>query len=161
MSDQTCTFRAISDVPFLSRFLQKRWGTDVLAMGGRVYKLTDVEAMGAYDEDDELVGVAIFAMKPTALFLLSLDALRPNQGVASRMIEALVAEGRRRGAKRLRVMTTNVNYEGMRFYQRRGFRMTALYPGALDALRAFAPTLKTPGADGVAARDILELEIDL
>ena len=45
--------------------------------------------------------------------------------------------------------------------QRRGFRMTALYPGAIDALRAFAPTLKTPGADGVPARDIVELEIDL
>jgi GNAT superfamily N-acetyltransferase len=161
MSIPAFSFRPIPDVDFLSRFLLRRWGTDVLAMGGRVYRLADVEAMGAYDAEDGLVGVAVYAMKPTALFLLSLDALRQNEGVASRMIEALSGEGRRRGARRLRVMTTNVNYDGMRFYQRRGFRMTALYPGAIDALRAFAPTLKTSGADGVPARDILELEIDL
>jgi hypothetical protein len=47
----------------------------------------------------------------------------------------------------------------LRFYQRRGFRLAALLPGAVDDSRArLKPEIPTVGDHGIALRDELELE---
>ncbi|MEA2395758.1 MAG: hypothetical protein QOJ82_3649 [Solirubrobacteraceae bacterium] len=46
----------------------------------------------------------------------------------------------------------------LRLYQRHGFRLTALRPGALDAARARKPQIPAAGHAGIPIRDELELE---
>jgi GNAT superfamily N-acetyltransferase len=59
---------------------------------------------------------------------------------------------------RLRLTTTNDNLDALRFYQRRGFRLVALRPGAVDAARALKPEIPVTGAHGIPLRDELDLE---
>jgi hypothetical protein len=60
------------------------------------------------------------------------------------------------------VVTTNDNLAALQFYQRRGFRLVLLRPGAVDGSREFLkPEIPTLGAHGIALRDELELEMML
>ena len=61
----------------------------------------------------------------------------------------------------LRLTTTNDNLDALRFYQRRGFRLQALRPGAVDAARAYKPTISAVGEHGIPIRDELDLTLQL
>jgi Acetyltransferase (GNAT) family len=64
--------------------------------------------------------------------------------------------------RRLWVVTTNDNVDALRFYQRRGFRLAALRPGAVDeSRRTLKPEIPAIGDQGIPLRDELELEIRL
>jgi hypothetical protein len=55
--------------------------------------------------------------------------------------------------------TTNDNLHAMRFYQRRGLRIVAVYPGAVDRARQTRPSIPQIGNDGTHIHDELELQI--
>jgi hypothetical protein len=56
-------------------------------------------------------------------------------------------------------VTTNDNVDALRFYQRRGFRLRAVRPGAVDdARRTLKPEIPAVGEQGIPIRDEIELE---
>ena len=61
----------------------------------------------------------------------------------------------------LRVTTTNDNTRALRFYQRAGFRLTALHPDAVDEARKIKPGIPGTGEDGIPIRDEIELTMEL
>jgi ribosomal protein S18 acetylase RimI-like enzyme len=79
---------------------------------------------------------------------------------------ALIAEveqiARRAGCTRLWLITTNDNVDALRFYQRRGFRLAALRPGAVDDSRTrLKPEIPDVGDHDIPIRDELELEQEI
>jgi len=78
-----------------------------------------------------------------------------QHGVGTVLVEAL--KTRVRG--RIWLVTTNDNLDALRFYQRRGFVLAALRPGAVqDSRRRLKPTISETGAYGIPLRDEIELE---
>ena len=73
------------------------------------------------------------------------------------LVNAIVSDLRRDGFETLRLTTTNDNIDALRFYQRRGFRLKALRPCAVDKARAHKPTIPTQGEYGIPVRDELDL----
>ena len=47
------------------------------------------------------------------------------------------------------------------FYQKRGFRLVAVHPGAVNESRKLKPEIPLIGNDGIPIRDEIELEIVL
>jgi len=92
---------------------------------------------------------------------VTLDALVPCRGVGRALIEAVAATARTAGARRLRVMTTNDNLRALRLYQRAGFRLEALRPGAVGAARDRKPSIPLSGAEGIPIRDEIDLVLEL
>jgi ribosomal protein S18 acetylase RimI-like enzyme len=67
--------------------------------------------------------------------------------------------GARTEGQRLWLVTTNDNLDALRFYQRRGFRITEVRPGASDeARRALKPSMSEVGNFGIPIRDEIVLE---
>jgi hypothetical protein len=66
-----------------------------------------------------------------------------------------------RGVAVLRLTTTNDNLTALRFYQRRGFRIAAVRPGAVAAARRLKPTIPELGEHGIPIRDEIELALTL
>ena len=89
--------------------------------------------------------------------LITLNAFTPWGGVGTALVEALARLACVAGLARLRVTTTNDNVDALRFYQRRGFALDALRPGAMDAARRMKPTIPLTGRHGIALRDEIEL----
>ncbi len=54
-------------------------------------------------------------------------------------------------------MTSNDNLRALRFYQRRGFRLKELRPGAVDEARRLKPQIPLGGAEGIPMREEIEL----
>jgi hypothetical protein len=73
---------------------------------------------------------------------MTLDALRANQGVGTALISNLQTEM----VTVLRVTTTNDNLDALRFYQRRGFRITQIRPGAVDKSCLIKPSISLIGS---------------
>ena len=94
--------------------------------------------------------------------VLTLHAVRQGQGAGSALLDAVVAIARDAGCARLWLVTTNDNVDALRFYQRRGFRLRELRPGAVDqARRDLKPEIPAIGDHGIPIRDELELELVL
>lgn len=144
------------DREWLRTTLKERWGDDLFVGRGRVRHLHELAAFVAVD-GSERVGVATYVIEGTTAELITLDALRTGAGVGRLLVEAVIVEARRRGARRLLVMTTNDNITALRFYQRAGFRLVALRPGAVYDARALKPTIPDIGHDGIPIRDELDL----
>jgi hypothetical protein len=54
-------------------------------------------------------------------------------------------------------MTTNDNLPALRLYQRTGFRLVELRPGAVDQARSRKPSIPKTGHEGIPIRDELDL----
>jgi RimJ/RimL family protein N-acetyltransferase len=64
-----------------------------------------------------------------------------------------------KGVRRLWAVTTNDNIGALAFYQKIGFRITAVYPGAFDSARKLKPELPLTGYGGIPLNDEIELEL--
>jgi len=108
----------------------------------------------------ERVGLLSYDVTGVDCEVVALAATPRHTGVGTLLLDALRAhvEGRRR----VWLITTNDNLDALRFYQRRGFRLAALYPGAVDEARMqLKPGIPSVGAYGIALRDEIELEFVL
>jgi GNAT superfamily N-acetyltransferase len=90
--------------------------------------------------------------------LVTLDSLAEGRGVGSALIQAVIDVARQQSCKRVWLITTNDNLPAMRFYQKRGFRIKAVYPNALELSRRLKPQIPLTGLDGIPLRDEIELE---
>lgn len=61
--------------------------------------------------------------------------------------------------RRLWLVTSNDNFPALRLYQKRGFRLVAVYPNAFTEYRKLKPSIPIYGIDSIPIRDEIELEM--
>lgn len=146
------------DKPWIERFLG---GWRDVARRGELLRPTD-HAMLIAEESGERVGLLTYVVDGDACEILTLGATRPWSGTGTALVEAVRRVAREQGCRRLWVVTTNDNVDALRFYQRRGFRLDTLRPGAVDeARRTLKPAIPEIGDHGISLRDEIELVSDL
>lgn len=141
---------------WLEAMLRARWGGEVIVGRGRVRRVGELRALVALARS-ERVGVATYALDGERAELVTLDALREGAGVGRALIEAVADCAHAAGANELLVMTTNDNLRALRLYQRAGFRLHELRPGAVDDARLLKPSIPALGCDGIPLRDEIDL----
>jgi ribosomal protein S18 acetylase RimI-like enzyme len=120
---------------------------DVLALPGFVAEL-----------DGRPVGLVTYRVQEEQCELAFLAAFERHMGIGTALLDALLHAVE--GSERIWLVTTNDNLEALRFYQRRGFVLAALYAGAVDeARRHLKPQISRVGEFGIPLRDELELEM--
>ena len=149
--------RVESDRDEVEAFLVKR-STLRVARLGRVEHALDHPALVA-EQEGTLVGVLTYVLGDGDCEILTLHAAERFGGTGTELVEAVEALAAGAGCQRLWVITTNDNVDALRFYQRRGFRLAALHPGAVDHSRAhLKPEIPPVGDHGIDLRDELELD---
>ena len=150
----------LEDRPALEAFLHGHNALHV-ARRGELVTSSDHPALLAWS-GDELVGAATYVISGVDCELLTLHTDRRFEGTGSALLSAVQGVVRRAGCTRLFVVTTNDNVDALRFYQRRGFRLAHLRPGAADESRdTLKPEIPVTGSYGIPIRDELELQMDL
>ena len=78
-----------------------------------------------------------------------------GQGVGRALLERAMEEARAAGATRVILATATADVGNLRFYQRCGFRMTHVVPGAFGVPQGYAPGIEI---DGIPMRDQIWFE---
>ena len=147
------------DRPAVERIL-KRWHALHVARRGELLHALDHPALVA-DGEGAVVGVLVYVVRGREWEILALYVDERRRGAGTALVAEARALAERAGCTRVWLITTNDNVDALRFYQRRGFRLAALHPGAVDASRGrIKPTIPVAGAYGIPLRDELELELD-
>jgi ribosomal protein S18 acetylase RimI-like enzyme len=142
------------DTTWAERFLDERLGGRSQARRGELVDVLAFPGLVA-EVDDEPVGLLTYHLREGECEIAAIAASARQCGVGTALIEAL----RSRIAERIWLVTTNDNIDALRFYQRRGFRLRALHPGAVEAARKLKPQIGATGEYGIPRRDELELEL--
>ena len=105
------------------------------------------------------VGLLTYVVAGDSCEILTLHATQRQGGVGTALLDRVKEVARAAGCRMLWVLTTNDNVDALRFYQRRGFRIRAIRPGAVDAARQLLkPEIPRVGEHGIPLRDEIELE---
>jgi GNAT superfamily N-acetyltransferase len=145
---------------WLREHLALSWGSAIIASRDREHDAAALPALVAL-RGEELAGLATFRLADGECELVTIEAFVRWQGVGSALLGAVVARARESGAARLWLVTSNDNLAALRFYQRRGLRLTAVHSGAVDRARRQRPAIPLLGAHGIEVHDELELELAL
>ena len=133
------------DQPWIEKILSERWGGVKVIAHNEIFDAQSLPALVAGEKE----GLATFRIQQSDQIkfaeLMTLDAVTANQGVGTALIEALISRLRTERVTVLRVTTTNDNLNALRFYQRRGFRITQVRPGAVDKSRLIKPSISLIG----------------
>jgi GNAT superfamily N-acetyltransferase len=146
-----------SDREWLGALWREEWGGETMVSRGHVYSLADMDALIAWSGQAR-VGLATYLVSGAGCELMSLNAVAEGQGAGTALLAAVEEEARRRGCARVWLITSNDNLDALRFYQRQGYRLCAVYPGAIDEARKLKPTIPLTGYFGIPIRDEVELE---
>lgn len=90
--------------------------------------------------------------------LMSINATCCFGGIGSKLLSFIEEEARAAGYRRVRLITSNDNLAALRFYQRRSYRISGIYPGAIDEARRVKPEIPLVGYDGIEIHDEIELQ---
>jgi len=149
-----------SHLPWARDLLFKSWGSTKVVTRGKIYDACSLSGSAALLDGKE-AGLLTYRIAGEELEVVTLDAILEKRGVGTGLIDAVKDLARKRGVKRIWLITTNDNIDALRFYQKRGFVLKAVYPNALELSRKLKPSIPAIGLYGIPLRDEIELEMIL
>jgi ribosomal protein S18 acetylase RimI-like enzyme len=160
MGSQTVAVRPLrdADLPWAEQLLDVELGGRHQARRGELIDVLGLPGLVA-ERDGVCIGLLTYRPAHGGAELEAIATSERQAGVGSALVEAVRRE--LAGQARLWLVTTYDNLDALRFYQRRGFALVALRPGAVAAGRALKPSIPLVGAFGIPLRDELELELPL
>jgi ribosomal protein S18 acetylase RimI-like enzyme len=144
------------DRPMLSWLVAELWGSEIVAVHGTSLRPAELGGFIA-DRSGRVAGLLTYQLVGDVLEIVTLNAIDRRAGVGTMLIEAAAGQARRSGCREIRLTTTNDNVDALRFYQRRGFRLAELRPGAVDQARRRKPEIPRVGDYGIPLRDEIDL----
>jgi L-amino acid N-acyltransferase YncA len=144
----------------VAALLTERWGSPVVVSRGIRHDLRELPTLVA-EQGGDIVGIVTYAPGTDDAEVTSLDALKPDHGVGTALLDAVVDIGLAARWRRLWLVTTNDNTHALRFYQRRGWQLVAVHRNAVDQSREIKPEIPARGNDDIPIRHELELELPL
>lgn len=148
------------DSEWVTNFAREHWGSEKIVIQGEIFFITCLPGF-IIEMDGKAAGMVTYKITQGNCEIITFDSLHPGLGIGTSLIIAVTKEALRSGCRRLFLSTTNDNIDALLFYQKRGFVLTALRPGAVIASRKLKPEIPEFGNYGLPIRDEIELEMDL
>ncbi|MCK4660689.1 MAG: GNAT family N-acetyltransferase [Phycisphaerae bacterium] len=144
----------------VAEFIEKHWYSKVVMSQGKPYYPHEQDGFIEW-RDRIIVGLLTWVREGDDLQILTLNSVLEGQGIGSAMMLMAIEEARRQNARKIWLTTSNDNLSGIGFYQRLGFRMTAVNVGVVDEARKIKPQIPEIGHAGIPIHDEIVLELNL
>ncbi|HSV86090.1 MAG TPA: GNAT family N-acetyltransferase [Levilinea sp.] len=151
---------SIADRIWMRQFIAEHWGDEKMVVHGTVMYPAELSGFVA-EHHGAIVGLVTYQILADACEITSLDSTDAGMGIGSALLETVVWAAIEAGCSRMWLITTNDNLEALDFYQKRGFRLAMIYPGAVDVARMVKPSIPLVGESGIPIHDEIELELVL
>ncbi|HET6453154.1 MAG TPA: GNAT family N-acetyltransferase [Armatimonadota bacterium] len=146
--------------PWARELLTENWASPRIVTRGKVHQADELPGLMAV-KDEEPVGLLTYAIENGQCEIVSLNSLAEGRGIGTALVHEVCSIARSHGCSRVWLITTNDNTKALRFYQRLGMVIAAVYPNAIAESRKLKPEIPEVGIDGIPIRDEIELELAL
>lgn len=149
------------DKRWIKNFLKHEWGSERIVSKNKIYYPAEFPGFVTV-KDKKYLGLIIYEVKNKKIQILVIESIIKRSGIGTALIARVRKEAKKLKCKKLWLNTTNDNVDALRFYQRRGFSIKAIYPDAVTYERKkLKPEIPLIGDHGIPIRDEIELEIIL
>jgi GNAT superfamily N-acetyltransferase len=146
-----------TDKDWIISILDGRWGSTNIVTRGKIHQADQLPGFVAFF-GNKRAGLVTYSLENNCE-IITLDSLSQDKGIGTALFEKVKKTAKEKKCKRLWLITTNDNMRALRFFQKRGFRLSALYSNALEQSRKLKPEIPETGIDNIPLRDEIELDI--
>ena len=146
-----------NDRPAMKEFLKEHWGESRLVTSYSEHEGSCLPGFIVY-QDGYIVGLLTYNIIDEACELASINSTMTGRGIGSMMLRSLEDEATQAGCQRIWAITTNDNLQALRFYQKRGYRMKAVFENSIEGLRERKPSIPLISEEGIPLLSEIEVE---
>lgn len=145
------------DLEEVRQIVTQLWGDMIMVVHGDTFHFDDLSGFKAVI-DERIVGILYYQVRVEECEILSLASLEEKQGIGTALLLALESLAKTQQCKKVSLITTNDNLHALGFYQRRGYKLAALYPDRVTNSRKIKPSIPLIGDNNIPIRDEIKLE---
>lgn len=138
-------------------FFKEHWGSSEMVISSGIYQCEKLDGF-IYEENHKIIGLITYVIKSDEIEIISLDSIQEGKGIGTTLIEKVENLAKQKQIKIVSLVTTNDNLNALRFYQKRGYRITSIIPDAVNEARKVKPSIPLTGNNGIPLNDELELK---
>ena len=145
----------------VAEFIERHWGSKISMSHGKAF-YPHKEQGFVERRDGAIVGLLTYHLDEEGMEVLTLNSTLEGEGIGSSLMLNAIEAARKKGCRKIWLATTNDRLRVIDFYQRLGFRMTAINLGVVDEARRIKPQIPFVGERGVPVHDevVMELAIE-
>ena len=145
----------------VAEFIERHWGSKISMSHGMAF-YPHKEHGFVERRDGVIVGLLTYHIDKQGMEVLTLNSTLEGAGIGSSLMLNAIEAARQKSCRKIWLATTNDRLRVIDFYQRLGFRMTAINLGVVDEARKVKPQIPLVGERGVPVHDevIMELAIE-
>lgn len=147
-----------SDRGEVADFIERHWGSKISMSHGHAF-YPHKEQGFVERRDGAIVGLLTYHLDEEGMEILTLNSTLEGAGIGSSLMLNAIETAREKGCRKIWLATTNDRLRVIDFYQRLGFRMTAINLGVVDEARKVKPQIPVVGERGVPIHDEVIMEI--
>ena len=112
-------------------------------------------------EKGNVVGYVLYNVIGTDCEITVLESLHARRGIGSALINEVISIAKELACQRVWLITTNDNIHAIRFYQRRGFELAAVYIDVMEEARRLKPQIPLTGNEDIPIKHEFEFEMNI
>ena len=149
------------DFEWIKEVYARTWSGDICVSRGKVQKVNDFTGGFTAEISGQKTGFITYTIIGPELEIMGILSLKEKSGIGSALVKAVIDLAKKQQIKKVCLVTTNDNLNGIGFWQKRGFKFVKVYPGSMEFVRKIKPAVPFIGENGIPLRDELELEMIL
>lgn len=138
-------------------FFEKHWGSSQMIISSGTYDCALLDGF-VYVEGTSIIGLITYVLYHDSLEVISLDSIQEGKGIGTCLMKEVEHFAKERSIPQIELITTNDNLQALKFYQKRGYRITDVITNAVAEARKVKPTIPIIGNDGIPLFDELKLK---
>ncbi|MCA0988389.1 GNAT family N-acetyltransferase [Alkalihalobacillus algicola] len=145
------------DRTYIKKLFEKSWGSDVMVISSGIYHCNELDGFFVKNNGGEVEGIITYVFHDDECEIISLDSFNEGMGIATRLLMEVEIAAFRKGLEKVTLLTTNDNLHALKFYQKRGYRITDVHSGAVDEARNIKKEIPEKGYHDIPIHDELLL----
>lgn len=143
--------------PKITAFFQQHWGSPEMVISTGVYDCSNLDGFAYVNDKDEILGLITYYLSNNECEIISLDSVEEGKGIGTLLIQEVEKFALQNNCHIMKLITTNDNLLALKFYQKRGYFLSKIYPSAVEKAREIKPEIPFIGNEGIPIRDEIEL----
>ena len=138
-------------------FFEEHWGSADMVISTGIYSCDTLDGF-IFEESNQILGLVTYVIKENEMEVISLDSLQEGKGIGSSLMKSVEYIANQKRLQAVSLVTTNDNLNALKFYQKRGYRITSVIPNGVNKARDLKPSIPLMGNDGIPLNDELILK---